>query len=175
VELAERLRAELQPVRILEDLLVERIVAAHRRLRRLGRMEAGVFAWEFYGELVKRAAGEVRKYEIHDSPYDDLTQSLMRRVTVTDEQKHLEAQARVREISAMRDTENARLGRTFIRDAEGANAFLKLARYETPIERSLYKAPHELQPLQAARRADGSVPPPVAVDVNFSALPEEGS
>ena len=46
-ELAERLRAELRPAGELEALLVDRIVAAHWRLRRLGRVEAGVFAWEF--------------------------------------------------------------------------------------------------------------------------------
>jgi hypothetical protein len=155
---------------------VERIVAAHWRLGCLGRVEAGVFAWEFYGQQVKRAADEVRRYEKHESTYDDdLVQSLMTRVTITDEQKHLEAQARVREISAMRDTENAWLGRTFVRDAEGANAFLKLSRCETALERSLYKALHELQQLQAARRAEGSVPPPVAVDVDVSGLPGEGS
>jgi hypothetical protein len=68
---------------------VERIVAAHWRLGRLGRVEAGVFAWEFYGEQVKRAAGEVRRYETQESPYDDLAQSLITRVTITDEQKHL--------------------------------------------------------------------------------------
>jgi hypothetical protein len=124
-------------------VLVERIVAAHRRLGRLGRVEAGVFAHELYGEQVIRAVDEVRRYEKHESPYDDLAQSLMTRETITDDQKHLGAQARVREISAMRDTENARLGRTFVRDAEGANDFLKLSRYETAIERSLYETLHE--------------------------------
>ncbi len=44
-ELGERLRAELQPVGELEDLLVDRIIAAYWRLRRLGRVEAGIFAW----------------------------------------------------------------------------------------------------------------------------------
>ncbi len=40
----------------------------------------------------------------------------------------------------------------------------KVQRYETSIERSLYKALHELQRLQAARQ-DGGVAAPVAVDV----------
>jgi hypothetical protein len=44
----------------------------------------------------------------------------------------------------------------------------KLARYETSIERSLYKALDELQRLQAAR-AGGKVPAPVVVDVNVDA------
>ena len=68
------------------------------------------------------------------------------------------------------EAETATLGGTFIRDAEGANAFSKLSRYETMIERSLYKALHELQRLQAARRADGDAPPPVAIDVDVSGV-----
>src|SRR4030095_10193890 len=42
-ELDENLRAELQPVGELENLLVDGIVAAHWRLRRLRRVEAGIF------------------------------------------------------------------------------------------------------------------------------------
>jgi hypothetical protein len=54
-ELGELLRGELQPVGELENLLVDRIVAAHWRLRRLGRVEAGIFSWQLYGELLERA------------------------------------------------------------------------------------------------------------------------
>jgi hypothetical protein len=68
------------------------------------------------------------------------------------------------------EDETATLGRTFVRDADKANAFSKLSRYEAPIERSLYKALHELQRLQAARRADGDVPPPAAIDVDVSGV-----
>jgi hypothetical protein len=57
-ELSEHLRAELQPVGYMESLLVERIIAAYWRLLRLGRVEAGIFAWELYGELAKRARKE---------------------------------------------------------------------------------------------------------------------
>jgi hypothetical protein len=68
------------------------------------------------------------------------------------------------------EDETATLGRTFVRDADKANAFSKLSRYEAAIERSLYKALHELQRLQAARRADGDVPPPAATDVDVSGV-----
>jgi hypothetical protein len=68
------------------------------------------------------------------------------------------------------EDETATLGRTFVRDADKANAFSKLSRYEAAIERSLYKALHELQRLQAARRADGDVLPPAAIDVNVSGV-----
>jgi hypothetical protein len=43
-ELSEVLRAELQPVGELENLLVDRIIASYWRPRRLGRVEAGIFA-----------------------------------------------------------------------------------------------------------------------------------
>ena len=64
------------------------------------------------------------------------------------------------------EDETATLGLTFVRDADKANAFSKLSRYEATIERGLYKALHELQRLQAARRAGGNVPPPAAIDVD---------
>src|SRR5918997_4384401 len=42
-ELDERLRAELRPEGEIEDLLVEQIVAAQWRLRRMRRSAAGIF------------------------------------------------------------------------------------------------------------------------------------
>jgi hypothetical protein len=119
-ELGERLRAELQPVRELEGMLVDRIIAAYWRLRRLGRVEAGIFIQESYGDVG--------------------------------------------------DSDASMLGLSFIRDGNGANAFSKLSRYETAIERSLYKALHELQRLQAGRNTEGNVPPPAVVDVEVSGV-----
>src|SRR5215211_4777142 len=43
--LNEYLKAELQPVGELENLLIDRIVAAYWRLRRVGKVEAGIFTW----------------------------------------------------------------------------------------------------------------------------------
>jgi hypothetical protein len=91
-------------------------------------------------------------------------------VTEAYESKHQEALNRARQVRAKRDEETTTLGRTFIRDANEANAFSKLSRYETTIERSLYTALHELQRLQAARGADGNAPPPVAIDVDVSGV-----
>ena len=91
-------------------------------------------------------------------------------ITITDEKGHKEALSRVRRMRSEQEDETATLGRTFVRDADKANAFSKLSRYEAAIERSLYKALHELQRLQAARRADGDVPPPAAIDVDVSGV-----
>ncbi len=164
-ELSKHLRAELQPVGELENLLVDRIIAAYWRLRRLGRVEAGIFAFELYGELTERAQQEAHTYE--RSQLDDLLERTDG-TTITDEQKHQQALSKVKEMETLQNAETATLGRTFIRDASEANAFSKLSRYETAMERSLYRALHELQRLQAARHASGNVPPPAALDVDVS-------
>ena len=163
-ELSERLQDELQPVGEVESLLMEQISTAVWRLRRLRRVEAGIFAWELYGELAERAKQEARSHE--KTGIDQLLENTGLPSVILDEQKHQEALAEANEMEAKRNAETTTLGRTFIRDADKTNAFSKLSRYETAIERSLYKALHELQRLQTARRASGNVPPPVAVDVS---------
>ncbi len=52
-------------------------------------------------------------------------------------------------------------------DAGGLGAFAQIARHEAAIERSMLRALHELQRLQAARTGI-EVPVPVAVDVDVS-------
>ena len=62
-ELNENLLAELQPVGELEDVLVDRIVAAHWKLRRLGRVEAKILLGAHLRRLAERAQEEARTYE----------------------------------------------------------------------------------------------------------------
>ena len=184
-ELGERLRDELQPVGELENLLVDRIISAYWRLRRLGRVEAGVFIWELYGELERRAHEEVSSNTGQPVEfrvvYDDDLRPPERIVPPEKDQEtpskaqEIEAKQEIEamQIEAMQNAETPTLGLTFIRDANEANAFSKLSRYETAIERSLYKALHELQRLQAARRADGNAPPPLAIDVDVSGVSKD--
>jgi hypothetical protein len=100
-ELSEHLRAELRPVGYLEDLLVERIIAAYRRLRRLGRVEAGIFAWELYGELADRARKRADTYTS-----DLMVVVRTANITVTDKHKYQEAlsEAKEMEANAMKST-----------------------------------------------------------------------
>lgn len=59
------------------------------------------------------------------------------------------------------------VGRVFSYDLINYDTFGKFTRYESSIERSIYRALHELQRLQAARL--GEKPPlPVAVDIDIS-------
>jgi hypothetical protein len=56
----------------------------------------------------------------------------------------------------------------------GADTVSKMSRYESMLERGLYKALHELQRLQAARNGI-PVPLPAAIDVDVSVSPEGGA
>jgi len=65
--------------------------------------------------------------------------------------------------------EDKGLASTFFHN--GGEAIAKLSRYETTLERSLFKALHELQRIQAIRSGE-NVQPPVAVDIQVSGVPE---
>ena len=66
-KLAECLRGALDPQGALECLLVDRIVTAVWRFRRLNRVEAGVFTWHRVGIEVERLHGEV--HHVAANPY----------------------------------------------------------------------------------------------------------
>ena len=112
VEFSERIWSELQPVGEVEALLVDRIVASAWRLKRLIRVEVGIFC---------RGMSDIL-------------------------------------------SERGDLGLAFIRDGNGPDAFTKLSRYESSIERSMYRALHELQRLQA-QRAGQTVMPPAVIEI----------
>jgi hypothetical protein len=67
------------------------------------------------------------------------------------------------------ETQAVTPGGAFKRDAGREGAISKLSRYEAAIERSLFRALHELQRVQAARE-EGQQPPSIAVDVTVDGL-----
>lgn len=139
-----RLRGALNPVGDLEEFLVDRVVQAAWRLRRLGRVEAGLYTWRYFD--VER----------------DRTRANDWKARYGDDRSLEEAQA-----SKRRDKPETTLGRGFAEEVAQGDAFSKLSRYETALERSLYRALHEVQRLQAQR--DGQpVPVPVVLDVEVS-------
>jgi hypothetical protein len=75
------------------------------RLRRLGRVEAGIFAHEFFAELADRAEREARAQE---STLSDLM--AFADTTIGDEGKHREALQRAQEMRVKQDAENTALG-----------------------------------------------------------------
>jgi hypothetical protein len=128
-----------------------------------------MFTSQLYWESLERAQSKAQSYERNF--LRDIIEN--QETTITDEQKHQEALSRAKELQAKQYEETPTLGRAFIRDANEANAFSRLSRYEAPIWRNLFKAMHELQRIQAARRANMSVTPPAALDVDISGVSSE--
>lgn len=159
------LRAHLAPVGELEALLADRVVSTAWRLRRVGRIEAGILTAHYFDALLARAQAVADRYVSASGPWTpEETAHLFGTSTVTDEGRHAAA---LEKLEAVRDARDARedtaLGRAFMRDHE-ADTVSKLSRYEAALERGLYRALHELQRLQAVRHG-AVVPAPVAVDV----------
>lgn len=167
-DLDKRLRQSLAPQGELESLLVDRIVSAVWRLRRVYRVEAGIFTWHRVGIAGERLRRRAKTF-VGEAPLA----ALLKRTgpdqepPILDEGKYADAMVKVRDAEAVREMEPATSGLAFIRDAEGPDALSRLSRYETAIERSLFRALHELQRLQAVG-AGHPVTPPVAVDVSIS-------
>ncbi len=69
--------------------------------------------------------------------------------------------------------EGANFALAFVRDAEGSDTFSRLRRYETTLERSVYRALHELERRQAAR-AGQDVPLPGVLEVEgLGSVPDQ--
>ena len=135
----------LQPVGTLESEFVDRIVATVWRLRRVRRVESGIYAYQF------RKQDESLGFDNLLGTYDDENNDS------PEEEQYLDKFEDLRS-----------LGDAFITDAANCNAFSKLSRYETALHRSLQRDLHELQRLQAARKG-AEVQIPIAVDVTIDA------
>ncbi len=162
-ELHEGLKAELSPEGALENRLVDRIASNLWRLKRAQKVEAGIFVWGRYEAEHKRATDVFQDIEI---PIDEFLGPM----AAVDRGEREKAKARAKELRELQTGDLPTLGLTFVQDSQGANAFTKLSRYETATERSLYRALHELQRLQSARRGGDSIPP-LAVDVTIDGDP----
>jgi len=162
--LAETTEAAWKPENPQELVLVKMMVRALWRLGRVGRVEAGIFAWHHYSILAERASHEAKRYERNAG---STRTHYYGQTAITDPQKHQQATAAAEQLRDLRNGSTETIGLTFIRGSSGVDAFSKLSRYETALERGYYRALHELQRLQHERRG-GHVPPPMALDVTVS-------
>ena len=116
-----------------------------------GHIEASLFQHEIFNEDIRRATDLAEEFT--ESPFAGLGER-----EVTDERQHAAALRQVDEAEADRDRET--LAIAFTNATRGTEPLVKLSRYEVAIERSLYRALHELQRLQAARQGlDVAAPP----------------
>jgi hypothetical protein len=128
-ELLHAFETELQPAGMLEQALVQEIVGAHWRLRRLRQIETGVL-----------------------------------QINLIDEARQID-----RDYTGLGDAE--RLGYVVRQDARCSNTLANLSRYEARLERTFYRALHELQRRQSARPP--ASPPPSPQLAPSAVLPNE--
>jgi hypothetical protein len=155
--LCAELKAELQPMRIREWLCVELIAGAAWRLRRLRMLEAGVLRAQLITTQLGQAHEEAKRHE--RVPVTD-TLALVE-VTVTDFQAHRVALDRVDALEVQRREDLATLGSAVSREIT-CLTLGTLSRYEADLQRTLFKALHELERLQTLRLSAGVLKTPSA-------------
>ena len=139
-----QVRAELSPSGAIEEFLAERVVNAMWRLRRLARAETALFHWRVYELKANRLAEQARSYVEPLPAGPSFT-------IITDEASHTKAMEERAGAEYERDRDEVLVGCALDADAKEADAFGKLARYETSLERSLFRTLHELRQMQDRR------------------------
>jgi hypothetical protein len=152
--LAEELHAQFEPAGELEQLLVDRITSCAWRLRRVLQVEAGLFVARL------KYAITLEPKQATDDQLLALQQAIQGPPRVVDGHRDSPAVRSEPEAGGLRNEALGTLGRAFSIDASDTNAFTKLARYESNIERALFRALQELQRLQSARLDADLAPPP---------------
>ena len=169
MDLQDRLVRELDPEGVLESQLVDRIAVGLWRLRRVWSVEAGIFALERYRIEYERAAEDITKFQPPMlSGLNDLGK------VITDQEMYDRAVRKAEQIRIQGEQELPTLGLAFVQDAANANALTKLSRYAAAIERSFYRALHELQRLQSARQGETVVPVAVNLTIDSEESVAEG-
>lgn len=152
-DFSARIMTDLRPVGEIESVLVDRITNILWRLQRFNHVETGLFVRE--GEADDTARDDAlrellaaRKAESRPRP-SGRPSALLATVESTLLQS---AAARVVEAGKARSgNPRQRLGDAFAHDAATGNAFSKLARYETHLNRTLERTLKQLQELQQER------------------------
>ena len=157
-ELTDSVLDHFKPDGHWERILVDRIVQALWRLRRLGRAEAGLFTYARNKIVIQGGREEASRYRFGGALHDD-DDGL-----ITNKTAYQKAMDRVWEAESLIEGGVPMLGRAFV---AAESTFSTLSRYEATIERGLYKALHELERRQAAR-SGVSVPPPVTGDIDLT-------
>ncbi len=147
--LRQALITELGPEGSLEEQFAERIVVCLWRLRRVYPIEAGIFAWENLAIERRNAEEEARGYEWTNSRS---LQGETETERMANQKKRDKALTCASKATQLLRRQARSPGAAFRRDAGIYNALSKLSRYETAIERSLFRALHLFEQAQAARR-----------------------
>ncbi len=154
--LRSQLESELAPVGIMEGQLCERLAGMLWRLRRLSHIEAGILTAGAAGAFADAADAIAKSHTRTEGGHEELMAVLVEeaqgRTVIENEEAHSDAKEAAKEARAVLWSVPALLGAAYRNDAGGADALTKLSRYETTLERSLFRSLEELRRLQDARR-----------------------
>ena len=150
-ELGRNLRSELQPKGELEIILVHRIVSLIWRLRRVEQIETAIFVWQQYETDSLRAKAEIESYVDEGVEFNPFSPP-----KITNKKRHKEAKKKLEEAHSLRDGEGPTVGYNYILQADRLDV---LNRYETHLERSLFKTLHRLEHIQKTRQGVNALPP----------------
>jgi hypothetical protein len=157
-DLWNQVRANLSPVGPIEEFLVDCVVNAMWRLRRSARAETALFYWRVQGLKADRLANEVNSHSKVQFRGRDIVDQTSHSVIVTNKAAYSEASEAFEQAKCERDRDEVLVGRAVDADAKEADAFAKLARYETSLQRSLYGTLDELRQVQNERQNRPSSP-----------------
>jgi hypothetical protein len=129
-EFGARLRESLKPVGDTEEMLAERIESCAWRLKRIKRVEAGLFAHGFF-EKASATQGTANRTS---NQLNGCTCTSPKRTD--NELKYKKATAEHHEIITAQQTTTGAEATDFLQDAQTNNAFSKLSGYEAGLERS---------------------------------------
>ena len=150
----QSLYLELAPVGQLEQLLADRIIASFWRLKRVGKIGVELLSNLSSFQTIRPAQSSLPVMNLTKTYEDGSTEIVS-------------SGASAKEDSDDDVPDDVSLGRAVHADFAGSNTLGKFRRYEAHIDRTLYKALHELQRLQSARLGY-KVSAPLAIDVNVS-------
>lgn len=156
----QKLYIELAPVGELEQLLADRIIASFWRLKRVCRIEVQLLNNMSSFQLKKpdgKSSSDIPTMQITKTYEGGRTE-----VVTPDHSSKAKASSDSKD-----DSDQMSLGRAVHADFSGPNTLGKFRRYEAHIDRTLYKALHELQRLQAVRLGQ-KVAAPIAIDIDVS-------
>lgn len=149
----EQMQGDLNPVGILETQLAQRMAGALWRLRRLSHIEAGLLTGNAAECFAAAAESVAATHTRTEAGLDTLLHSMDGDcVVIENEAAHADATQAAKDARGVLWSVPALLGAAYRADATGADALTKLSRYETTLERSLFKTGEELAKLQATRR-----------------------
>jgi len=166
----KRMSEARNPADAFEEQLVEEIACCAWRLRRSRRIEAALFeagrlaAEDDFAHVLRESANREEAFLTPESGGQELSEEYITQAREITRQKRISAVDTFYNQDTARFVSARSIGSVFQGFAKTSDPMTSLLRYETSIERSFYRALHNLERAQARRKGE-TVAAPLAVDI----------